>query len=119
MNYIPKTVDEFIEKCFEWLGEEECKKALTKLGKEFDVSELHFSLGMDIRNKFLLWTEESAELKKDVWNKIDKQKQKFYIDYWSQYNEKHVGSQMHPDDCSYELLNFLWQEIVKRYGDNE
>lgn len=83
----PSTVEEALEILEQILSEKD-KQALSKM-KVDDLIDLHFSLGVRLRNQFGLWYPNSklmADLKTKVGN-------------------------VHPDDASGEIIRMLWERL--------
>ena len=114
--FVPKTVDEFIDFNIKQIGERECRNFLKQFGNNCDVVDFHFTLGRQIRNEFSLWTDESADLKQDLWNRIGPARRKVYDDHWNKFGQTFQGRNMHADDASHELMAELVNEISNRYG---
>lgn len=115
---IPKTKEEFVNSFIERIGDAECKRALKQYGKNFNVHDFHDTMGRFIRNEYKLWYDDSADLKKDVWNKMSDEIKEYYKKYWLNFGEIYEGRTSHADDISHELLIAVWQEIARRY-ENE
>ena len=77
----PKTVDEAVNRLVNVLDNEHKQAIATML--EDDLIELHFSLGIEIRNAFGLHDKNSPLLKS-------------------------LGLFVHPDDASMVIINALW-----------
>ncbi len=115
---IPSTVEQFVNEFIECAGEEQCRAAIKKYGKNFDVSNFHHGLGQNIRNDFSLWYDDSGDLKADLWDKIGALTRRKYNKHWAECAEtkdQYQGRNMHGDDASHELLRYLWAEMVRRF----
>jgi len=80
----PKTVDEAVNRLVNVLDNEHKQAIATML--EDDLIELHFSLGIEIRNAFGLHDKNSPLLKS-------------------------LGVFVHPDDASMVVIHVLWEKI--------
>jgi len=78
----PKTVDEAVDRLMTVLDDEH-KQAIATM-QEDDLINLHFSLGIEIRNAFGLHDQGSPLLKS-------------------------IGSSVHPDDISMVIIDALWK----------
>jgi hypothetical protein len=84
----PKTITETVDRLLTVLDPEH-KAAIAAMPQE-ELINLHFSLGMAIRNAFGFWDSQSPLL--------------------SSY-----GS-MHPDDISDQIIHELWQRLIETSG---
>jgi len=80
----PKTVDEAVTRLISVLDNEH--KLIVASMQESDLINLHFSLGIEIRNAFGLHGQDSPLLKS--------------LDYF-----------VHPDDVSMVIINALWHSL--------
>jgi len=84
----PKTVDEAVNRLINVLDDEH--KQFIATMREDDLIDLHFSLGIEIRNAFGLHDQGSPLLKS-------------------------LGLFVHPDDASGVIITKLWERLI--YGD--
>lgn len=82
----PKTVDEAVTRLISVLDNEH-KLAIATM-QESDLINLHFSLGIEIRNAFELHDQNSPLLKS-------------------------LGYFVHPDDVSMVIINALWKKLTR------
>ena len=82
----PKTVDEAVTRLISVLDNEH-KQAIAMM-QEDDLINLHFSLGIEIRNAFGLHDQDSPLLKS-------------------------LGYFVHPDDVSMVIINALWKKLTQ------
>jgi hypothetical protein len=69
---------------------------------------VHFGFGRNVRNTFSLWSEESADLKEEIWNSLPLAKKAFYIAWWK---GAFMGRNMHADDASSEIIRALIKRV--------
>ncbi len=82
----PKTVDEAVDRLMIVLDDEH-KQSIAIMQKD-DLINLHFSLGIEIRNAFGLHDQDNPLLKS-------------------------LGYFVHPDDVSMVIINALWKKLTR------
>lgn len=88
---LPETVDEAVDRLMMILDGEQ-KIAIAVMQKE-DLSDLHFSLGMAIRNAFGLHKSGSKLL--------------------ASCNNNEIYNSVHPDDASGVIIQALWTKLTQ------
>ena len=87
MASLPSTVEEAVDRLMMVLNDEQMLTIATM--QEDDLIDLHFSLGIEIRNAFELHGPDSLLVKS-------------------------LGPFVHPDDVSMVIINALWKELYKQ-----
>jgi hypothetical protein len=77
--------------------------ALGKSVKDISI-ESHHGFGTAVRNGLLLWKSEPSDLKKEIWNSLTPEKQRYYSDWWRKSGNSYIESMMHADDASAVLI---------------
>jgi len=88
MASLPSTVEEAVDRLMIVLNDEQ-RISIAVMG-ENDLIDLHFSLGIEIRNAFELHDQDSPLVKS-------------------------LGPFVHPDDVSGVIITKLWERL--KYGD--
>lgn len=89
------------------------KKLVQQVGIEDAITQLHMGLGLVIRNELLLWTPEGAQLRDDVWEHMTEEQRGRYNLYWALTGEFHRSQDMHPDDCSSEIMRAYLTKLME------
>lgn len=112
---VPKTLDEAVQ----WIVDSiqlrdrtEIKALLTHKSAEDVAGMSHHGFGTYVRNELQLWHPPSEDLRQQIWDSLDPEKQKFYRDWWVGKGD-HQGRTMHADDASHTLLT----AAVKKIGE--
>lgn len=87
----PQTVDQAVDLLLTELNDED-KAAIRAMSKS-DLIDLHFSLGMHIRNAFGLWQGNEALLR----------------------SCRGAGGYIHPDDAGMVIIEALWRRLRTQY----
>ena len=99
-NDYPKTVEEAVDRLVAGLSDEDKEKIRGM--PENDLIELHFGLGMGIRNRFGLWQKGSKLLDSCATTR------------GYEVNKDPDGTELppiHPDDASGVIITALWERL--------
>ncbi len=118
LKEIPKTMEDAVRWIVKGISSEEREKVRQELATPKGADRLHAGLhhtyGMYLRNTLQLWHPPSAELRKDIWEKIGPERRSFYDAHWSKYGDQlHQAENMHADDASSELIDAAFEVLRK------